>query len=124
MLAAGGAARFYSHGKRTGGTPRDGRRNMGGGPPVSVRAAEANSGDIDVSVDARGTVTAPAMATVKARVNGLLARVPFAKARLRRKADYRRSNAREWVTCIFIQLARKSRTSMTCGRLPNCTSEK
>ncbi len=82
LLLAVGATRFYSHGKRTGGKSQDGRGNMTAGPPVPVRAAAAKSGDIDVSIDALGTVTALTTATVKARVNGLLVRVPFREGQL------------------------------------------
>jgi multidrug efflux system membrane fusion protein len=47
-----------------------------------VQAAVAKSGDIDVSINALGTVTARTTATVKARVDGQLINVPFREGQL------------------------------------------
>lgn len=49
----------------------------GSGRPLPVQAASATTGDIDVVIDALGTVTARNTATVKARVDGQLVRVGF-----------------------------------------------
>lgn len=56
--------------KETKGAKRDGR-------PISVIAASVKQGDIEVLVDALGTVTALQTATVRPRVDGLLQRVLF-----------------------------------------------
>lgn len=62
--------------------PADGPANLkrgsaADGRPLPVQAAIASSGDIDVYINALGTVTARNTATVKARVNGLLQRIDF-----------------------------------------------
>lgn len=55
-----------------------GRRGMdGSGRPVPVVAAAAQRGDIDVVINALGTVTALNTVTVKPRVDGQLLRVAF-----------------------------------------------
>lgn len=60
-----------------------GKRGAGGdGKPFPVQAALAKSGDIDVFIDGLGTVTAFNTVTVKARVDGLLVRVPFREGQL------------------------------------------
>lgn len=87
LLAAGSAVLFYSYGNQTGTTPQDKHRNMDGGRPMPVQAAMAKSGDIDVSINALGTVTARTTATVKARVDGLLVRVPFREGQLIKKGE-------------------------------------
>jgi len=53
----------------------------GGGPPVSVRIDTAHLGNIDVVVDALGTVTARNTALVRTRVDGPLIKVHFAEGR-------------------------------------------
>lgn len=62
--------------------PAEGPANLKGGSgadgrPVPVQAAIATSGDIDVYINALGTVTARNTATVKTRVNGLLEHIYF-----------------------------------------------
>jgi multidrug efflux system membrane fusion protein len=51
----------------------------GGGPPVSVHVATANTGDIDVIIDALGTVTARNTALVRTRVAGPIIKINFAE---------------------------------------------
>ncbi len=58
------------------------KHGSGDGKPIPVQAAIAKSGDIDVSINALGTVTARTTATVKARVDGLLVHVPFREGQL------------------------------------------
>lgn len=77
ILAAGSAAFFYFHGKQAGSAAQGGRHNMDGGRPVPVLAAVARIGDIDVVLNALGTVTARNTVLVKPRVDGQLVRVPF-----------------------------------------------
>jgi multidrug efflux system membrane fusion protein len=59
----------------------------GDGKPLPVQAAMAKSGDIDVSINALGTVTAHTTATVKARVDGQLLRVPFREGQSVKQGD-------------------------------------
>jgi multidrug efflux system membrane fusion protein len=63
------------------------KHGNGDGKPLPVQAAVAKSGDIDVSINALGTVTALTTATVKARVDGLLVRVPFREGQLVKQGD-------------------------------------
>lgn len=63
--------------------PESGRRGPGGrnrdaaNRPVPVLTAASRSGDIDVSLNAIGTVTAFKTVTIKPRVDGLLQRIAF-----------------------------------------------
>jgi multidrug efflux system membrane fusion protein len=82
LLAAGSAALFYFYGRQGGTTPQSGRPNMDGSRPVPVLAAVARRGDIDVVLNALGTVTARNTVTVKPRVDGQLVRVPFREGQL------------------------------------------
>ncbi|MGA7751121.1 MAG: MdtA/MuxA family multidrug efflux RND transporter periplasmic adaptor subunit [Gallionella sp.] len=71
---------FWIFHKTAGGpaTPGDSKHGSGAdGKPLPVQAAIARSGDIDVYINALGTVTARNTATVKTRVNGLLERINF-----------------------------------------------
>jgi len=58
------------------------KHGNGDGKPLPVQAAVAKIGDIDVAINALGTVTARTTATVKSRVDGLLLRVPFREGQL------------------------------------------
>jgi multidrug efflux system membrane fusion protein len=87
LLAAGSGVLFYFYGTQTAATPQDKHHGMNGGRPLPVQAAVAKSGDIDVSINALGTVTARTTATVKARVDGLLVRVPFREGQLIKEGE-------------------------------------
>lgn len=63
------------------------KHGNGDGKPLPVQAAIAKSGDIDVSINALGTVTARTTATVKARVDGLLVSVPFREGQLVKEGE-------------------------------------
>ncbi|RZL02709.1 MAG: MdtA/MuxA family multidrug efflux RND transporter periplasmic adaptor subunit [Rubrivivax sp.] len=58
-----------------------GRRGgqAGNSRPIPVRAAQVKQGDVQITVDGLGTVTARNTATVKARVDGPLLRIAFAE---------------------------------------------
>lgn len=73
---------FYNKPADQAGKPGGAKHGNGDGKPLPVQAALAKSGDIDVKIDALGTVTARTTATVKARVDGLLVRVPFQEGQL------------------------------------------
>lgn len=77
--AAGGSSAFGASG---------GKRGLGGeGRPMPVQAQKAIRGDIDVTVDALGTVAARNTATVKARVSGPLQDIRFQEGQKVRAGD-------------------------------------
>lgn len=78
LLLAGAAAYWYYTKPADAPGPQGGsRRGFGDGRPFPVQAVVAKSGDIDVFINALGTVTARNTATVKARVDGQLLRIAF-----------------------------------------------
>jgi multidrug efflux system membrane fusion protein len=80
-----GAAGYWYYGKPADGPAAQGgwKRGPGGdGKPLPVQAAVAKSGDIDVFINALGTVGARNTATVKARVDGQLARIAFREGQM------------------------------------------
>jgi multidrug efflux system membrane fusion protein len=72
--------------------PANGPANLKHGPggegrPLPVQAAIASSGDIDVYINALGTVTARNTATVKTRVDGQLDRILFRDGQMVKQGD-------------------------------------
>jgi multidrug efflux system membrane fusion protein len=69
--------------------PGGSKRGSGGdgNRPLPVQVATAKSGDIDVFIDALGTVTARNTATVKARVDGQLVRIAFREGQLVKEGE-------------------------------------
>jgi len=83
VLAMVGVAAAIFHGKQETQTSQTGRHGMdGAGRPVPVVAATARSGDIDVVINALGTVTARNTVTIKPRVDGQLVRIAFREGQL------------------------------------------
>ena len=83
VLAMVGAAAAIFHGKQETHTAHAGRRGIDGADrPVPVVAATARSGDIDVVINALGTVTARNTVTIKPRVDGQLVRIAFREGQL------------------------------------------
>ena len=78
---------FYNKPADQAGKPGGAKYGSGNGKPFPVQAALAKSGDIDVSINALGTVTARTTATVKARVDGQLIRVPFREGQVVKAGD-------------------------------------
>ncbi|MGE5468987.1 MAG: MdtA/MuxA family multidrug efflux RND transporter periplasmic adaptor subunit [Ignavibacteria bacterium] len=77
-LLVAGAAAFWYFDKGSEPAPQGGFGRKGfGDRPMPVQAAAVTRGDIEVALTALGTVTARNTATVKARVDGQLVRVPF-----------------------------------------------
>jgi multidrug efflux system membrane fusion protein len=73
-----------------GGPGASGRRGggmAGNNRPIPVRAAKVTQGDVQVTVDGLGTVTARNTATVKARVDGPLLRIAFAEGQTVNSGD-------------------------------------
>jgi multidrug efflux system membrane fusion protein len=88
ILVVGAAAAFLFFGRHEVQTQQgQGRRGGGTGQPMPVMAAVARSGDIDVVINALGTVTALNTATVKARVDGQLVRINFRDGQLVKAGD-------------------------------------
>lgn len=82
-LLAVGAAALYFVGRDAPAPPEGGRRGMGGnGRPVPVLAAGAQRGEIEVTINALGTVTARNTVTVKPRVDGQLLRVAYREGQI------------------------------------------
>ena len=59
-----------------------------GPPPQTVRAVEAATGDMPITINALGTVTPLAVVTVKTQVAGRLMEVGFAEGQLVKKGDF------------------------------------
>ncbi len=79
LLAVLGGLGYWFHGRsgETSAQPPAAKRSEREGRPLPVQAAAARRGDIDVTIDALGTVTARNTAVVKARVAGQLVRIAF-----------------------------------------------
>jgi len=75
LLLVGGAATYFVM-RPSAQTAAEGRRGANG-RPVPVLAASVQRGDIDVMINALGTVTARNTVTVKPRVDGQLQRIAF-----------------------------------------------
>jgi multidrug efflux system membrane fusion protein len=69
------------------GGPGGGGRGGRGGPPTTVGVATAARADIPVVIDALGTVTAAATATVRAQVSGVLQKINFSEGQLVREGQ-------------------------------------
>lgn len=78
-MAAGLLAAFLFYGTQEKQTQRMGPSGNKDGPnrPVPVMVATAHAGDIDVQINALGTVTARNTVTIKPRVDGQLIRIAF-----------------------------------------------
>ena len=83
LLAGIAAVWFYNKPVSAPAKPGDAKHGRNGdGRPLPVQAAVVKSGDIDVFINALGTVTARNTATVKARVDGQLVRIAFHEGQL------------------------------------------
>ena len=89
VLLLAGISAFWFYNKPADQSEKPGLSKHGNsdGKPLPVQAAVAKSGDIDVSINALGTVTAHTTATVKARVDGQLVRVSFREGQLVKQGD-------------------------------------
>jgi multidrug efflux system membrane fusion protein len=92
MIALGGLAWYLTHQEpATGARPGAGAGGGGGGgggggrrgtPATTVGVATAEKADIPVVLDALGTVTAAATATVRPQVSGILQKIHFSEGQL------------------------------------------
>jgi multidrug efflux system membrane fusion protein len=89
MLALGGLAWYLTHqeaapagGPAAGGQGGGGGRGGRGGLATTVGVATAEVTDIPVIIDALGTVTASATATVRSQVSGVLQKINFSEGQL------------------------------------------
>src|SRR5215475_13198687 len=62
-------------------------KGKGGGIPASVGVAPVQKGDIDIALNALGTVTSLSTVTVKAQVSGQLVRVAFQEGQNVKQGD-------------------------------------
>ncbi|OHC62038.1 MAG: hypothetical protein A2045_05795 [Rhodocyclales bacterium GWA2_65_20] len=81
MAVAAGAYWFYNK-PVDAQSPQGGGKRGADGKPMVVQTAIAKSGDIDVVINALGTVTARNTVTVKARVDGQINRIAFREGQL------------------------------------------
>jgi membrane fusion protein, multidrug efflux system len=82
LLVVGAAWWIY---ERPAAQPAGGRFNAGG--PMSIVAAPATQGDIDISLNALGTVTSLSTVTVISQISGQLVRVAFQEGQDVKKGD-------------------------------------
>jgi multidrug efflux system membrane fusion protein len=83
-----GAATYWFYTKQPEAPSRSGFSKRGGdGRPLPVQAAAAKNGDIDITLNALGTVTARNTATVKARVDGQLIRIAFREGQMVKEGE-------------------------------------
>lgn len=90
ILAIGGGAAWYfgkPGAEAPGGAQQRGGWKRGDGRPAPVQVAAVKNGDIDVVINAIGTVTARNTATVKARVDGLLTRIAMREGQFVKEGD-------------------------------------
>lgn len=88
VLVMVGAAAAIFHGGQETHTEHAGRHGMdGAGRPVPVVAVAARSGDIDVVINALGTITARNTVTIKPRVDGQLVRIAFREGQLAKAGE-------------------------------------
>ena len=85
VLVGGAAALYVSTGSTAPAAQQ--RTANGGGQPVPVLAESARRGDIDVTIDALGTVTARNTVLIKPRVDGQLLRVVFQEGQQVKRGD-------------------------------------
>jgi len=62
-------------------------KGKGGGIPASVAAATVQTGDVDIALNALGTVTSLSTVTVKAQVSGQLIKVAFQEGQTVKQGD-------------------------------------
>src|SRR5882762_9375598 len=62
-------------------------KGKGGGAPASVGVAPVQKGDVDIALNALGTVTSLSTVTVKAQVSGQLIRVAFQEGQIVKPGD-------------------------------------
>lgn len=95
LVALGGVA-YYTHrthaaaagaGRPGGGGGRRGPGGFGMNGPLPVSVMKAAQGNINVILDALGTVTPLATATIHTQVNGILMEVKFTEGQLVKKGD-------------------------------------
>jgi len=87
LLAGGGWLAWRELAPAPSGAPGRGARGDGG-PPQPVGIATAATGDIQVILNALGTVTPLATVTVKTQINGQLQQIAFTEGQMVHKGDF------------------------------------
>jgi multidrug efflux system membrane fusion protein len=85
LLLAAGGYEVYIH---LAPKPATTGRGANGGPPQSVGAAAADTGDIRVMLSQLGTVTPLATVTVKTQINGQLQQIAFTEGQMVKQGDF------------------------------------
>lgn len=87
LAGLGGLAWFLTHGNTTPGGTRPGASGRRGMAPTTVGIATVEQADIPVMLEALGTVTASATATVRPQVSGVLQKVLFTEGQMIKAGD-------------------------------------
>ena len=94
VVAVGAIAFVVIHGKNPSGPPGAPGARAGGGRfggqagPMPVVAATVSKGNLDVTLDALGTVTPLATVTVKTQIDGQLVEIAFKEGQMVKKGDF------------------------------------
>lgn len=88
ILLIGGAVYAAYHYLVPHGRKATGRPGHGNGPPPTVGVATVGRGDIDLIIQALGTVTPLANVTVKTQINGQLIQVGFKEGQIVKAGDF------------------------------------
>jgi len=84
LIAIGALILIIRHGKQAE-TPPGGR---GAGAPMAVNVAKVEKGDIDVILNALGTITPLQNVTVRTQINGQLQQIAFTEGQMVKKGDF------------------------------------
>src|SRR5215475_3535117 len=85
VLVAAAAVGWWLYGRQPA-PPPQGRQNAFGGP-MPVVTAPAVTGDIDITLNALGTVTSLATVTIRSQISGQLVRVAYQEGQMVNKGD-------------------------------------
>src|SRR5215468_11199618 len=86
VLVAAAAVGWWLYGRQPAPPPPQGRQNAFGGA-MPVVTAPAVTGDIDVTLNALGTVTSLATVTIRSQISGQLVRVAYQEGQMINKGD-------------------------------------
>jgi multidrug efflux system membrane fusion protein len=87
LLIAGAGAGWWFYSHQPAGPEPAARRGNGGGQAMPVVAVPAVAGDIDIALDALGTVTSLATVTIRTQISGQFIRVAYQEGQMVQKGD-------------------------------------